>query len=543
MKSLGKVVLPLGIVVFGFFLVIGMSMSKKAPLRIAQEDVVNFVETVTLMPEEVQLEVLGKGTVRASQEAIITSTVSGLVVYVAPDFRLGEFISGPEQGEKAVLVRLDAKPLLAQKTRVEADLQIARSRITELDRNREYLQGQQEVCKRQLELAQKEYNRLQTLGSKNATAMNALETAEANLLNHKKSLMDVQIQIENLPVKIIQAKAEIEKATSDLAMVNRDIEHTEIKTPFASQVVYKSVEVGSYVQTGTVLGKLVGVDAYEIALSITPEDLNKLPSVPAGALPEFARDPEFLGNPKATVQWLSYGSRYTWQGEVIRLEPMDNKTRTFPLVVEIKNPWLYLAQKKGMPLMLGSFCEVRVEGEKLDWMQVPESALHEEDTVHLLRDGRLVIAPVHIVHRAQGKAVIQPGNASPDLAIIYGMQRETTKIKAKEGMAFLQKQLSPWKEKGLLEFVEFPRLLFSSFRITDNSKDKEAVLKELESFVNSLKIPEGLRLALLQRKGYFPCFGFGEKIITSKLRYPVPGMPLQSKGDVLKPSSHKEEGR
>lgn len=311
-------------------------------------------------------------------------------------------------------------------------------------------------------------------------------------------------------------------------MVKRDIEHTEIRTPFASQVVNKSVEVGSYLQAGTVLGRLVGVDAYEIALSLTPEDLNKLPSVPAGALPEFARDPEFLGSPKATIQWLSYANRYSWEGNVIRLEPMDAKTRTFPLVVEVKNPWQSLAQKKGMPLMLGSFCEVKVEGEKLDWMQIPETALHEEDTVHLLRDGKLFIASVDVVHRHQGKVVIQPASTVPDLAIIYGTSRELSDDQAKEARVVAKKQFESWKEGGNLEFVEFPRILFCSFRVKENEKEAQSLLQGMETFVRSLKVPKGLRLAVVQRKGFFPCFGFGEKLITSKLRYPVPGMPLQT---------------
>ena len=537
-------VLPLVLVLFGIGLLLVMAGSQQTPAQLPRQNEIHQVEVYQLQPQKMRIDVVATGTVCSRQKAIITAGVPGQVIYLAPAFEVGRFIPGPKKGKTALLVRLDPEPFQNELNRAVAELESTQAALDELNKNESYLKYQFELLRRQLALAERKYQRQKRLGASNVSAMQALETAEAELLAQKKILLEVQQQLRTLPIRVAQARASVKKTQAELAIAEKRLRQTEITAPFASQVVSRSVEIGQYVAVGTELGRLASVSSYEVIVNIDAEQLVKLPAIPASALPEFARVPEYIGSPAATVRWLAYQGQYTWEGVVTRLEPMDTKTRTFPVAVEVKNPWKPLAEKKGMPLMIGAFCRVRIKGEEIRWMQIPETALHAGDSIYLLEEGRLQIVNVNVVQRENGKVIITAKSSAPAISVIFQADKETTPQQVSEAAAGIKRQLAAFKEVTAVKYSGLVRTLCFALDLAASAAAEKDIEAQIAKKVQAITLPKTIQIAATKARGYFPRFGFGAKVVVSPLRYPVSGMPLQERqpdSTTAKTSAVKEQ--
>ncbi|MBL4849769.1 MAG: hypothetical protein JKY65_29930 [Planctomycetes bacterium] len=114
------------------------------------------------------------------------------------------------------------------------------------------------------------------------------------------------------------------------------------------------------------------------------------------------------------MTWLAHPET-PWLGHVARIEPVDTRTRTLPVIVEVERPWGRLALG-ATPLLPGAYCRVRLAGKTTRAWVVPEHALREGDQLYVLRKGRLAIVNVSVDHLLAGEAVVsakpplQPGD-------------------------------------------------------------------------------------------------------------------------------------
>lgn len=199
-----------------------------------------------------------------------------------------------------------------------------------------------------------------------------------------------------------EARTAVVAAKARLAKAQRDLASTELVAPFNAVIDEQLVEPGQFVSTGTRLGRILGSDKAEIRLPIPPQDIG------------------FLRNAKAGDVTLSatIGTReLRWQGTLGRIEArVDEQTRVFPVNVEVESP--LDSERHGDPMPFGIFVRAEITGGELeDVVVLPQSALHGESDVFLLRDGKLKRATVEVARIAEGQALIVGGLENGDQVV------------------------------------------------------------------------------------------------------------------------------
>ncbi|MDC0357787.1 HlyD family efflux transporter periplasmic adaptor subunit, partial [Oligoflexia bacterium] len=166
-----------------------------------------------------------------------------------------------------------------------------------------------------------------------------------------------------------------------------------------------SVDIGQVVNPQTSIAKLIGTDRFWIQVSVPIEDLQWL------KLPEA----DGSGGSVATISRQAGKRRYN-QVEVKLIKligDIRSDTRTARLLFEVVDP---LGLKAGenqakLPLLIGSWVDITIEGVKLDDVVViPLSALREGERVWIMdKQGLLRIRAVDVMKNKPDDTVLLSG--------------------------------------------------------------------------------------------------------------------------------------
>jgi RND family efflux transporter MFP subunit len=218
-----------------------------------------------------------------------------------------------------------------------------------------------------------------------AEAKQALATAEISLAD-AKALRQAARQDE--------AKASVAAAKARIARAQRDLDSTRISVPFNVVIDERRVELGQYVNAGTVPGTRSGRGQ-------------------GGDTAAHSAAGHRLCQPRCGTRVTLYAdlgsTERSWPATLTRIEArIDELTRVYPVVVEIESP--LDADRYGTPLPFGAFVRAEITGYELaDAILVPQSALHGDNDVFLLVDGALVRRKVKVSRISSGNALIVGG--------------------------------------------------------------------------------------------------------------------------------------
>ncbi len=247
---------------------------------------------------EVVSEVMGTGTLEAHVEATISPKIPGLITKVLVD-------QGDQVKAGQVLVRLDDSDLRRE---VEISQSGAAAATAGLDR----LRADRARAKAVLEQAQRDYNRLKDLMSRESAARvefdkatEALGIAEADLARTEAAIIEGQKQL-------LAAEQTLEYRQARLA-------DTVIKAPFDGLIVRRDRDPGDVVVPGSsVLGVISTAEIWVSAWVDETEMTRLKPGLPARVV--FRSEP----------------SRF-YKGEVARLgRETDRETREFIVDVLVR---------------------------------------------------------------------------------------------------------------------------------------------------------------------------------------------------------------
>jgi len=399
--------LPVGILIMGIFLFMGLISQKKAPQQKAVVENIPQVEVVKLQPKEISLDIEGYGTVRSQREVVLMPEISGQVIRMASAFKKGGFVKKNE-----VLIEIDQEEYQINIQSAQANVDMARADIEQLQKNLFFLERRLKLLRERVNLSKRDYARLQKSGARGAISVQKMEQAKAALLQEQQNLLSTEESLATLPSKIKKTQATLANHKAALKKAKYNLQRTHIKAPFSAQVIDQKVEMGQSVSPGTELGRLAYDKVYEIPVMIDAREMYKIEKAPSEAVPEqFRNNKNIVGTSNATVYWNPWKElTLTWQGQLARIEPIDQKTRTIPLIVEIKNPWDSLQKDKSWtPLFTGIYCKVVIAGQTVKKLwEIPEYALRKDETVYLLREDRLAIEKVAVLNRIGDKVVIVP---------------------------------------------------------------------------------------------------------------------------------------
>ncbi|MCH2140323.1 MAG: HlyD family efflux transporter periplasmic adaptor subunit, partial [Phycisphaerales bacterium] len=210
---------------------------------------------------------------------------------------------------------------------------------------------------------------------------------------------------------LASAESRVEQALLSLA-------RTQITVPFNAMVRTESAEVGQIVSSATTLGTLVGTDEYWVEIGVPLDDVASLD----------------MGGTQSRSATLSLstggGDRIAYEGQVAGLTgSVDSVGRLARLLVKVPDP-LEQSAKRPVPLLLGSYVEVTLEGPEMRGVRrLPRAVVREGNQVWIVGlDSRLAYRPIEIVggdadsvlvrlQLADGEAIVE----SPVAAAAPGM--------------------------------------------------------------------------------------------------------------------------
>ncbi|MBW2459255.1 MAG: HlyD family efflux transporter periplasmic adaptor subunit [Deltaproteobacteria bacterium] len=214
------------------------------------------------------------------------------------------------------------------------------------------------------------------------------------------------------------AEVAVGAARSNIARAKLQLSKTGLIAPFNAFVQRENVDVGQLVGPASQLAVLVGTDAFWVQVSLPMDKLDYV------AMPQGKEK----GSPAKV--WVETGrGRIEREGYVVRLlGDLDPVGRMARLLVEIDDPFQLREQGDGqeepaaelsgaaegqavkskLPLLLGSFVRVVIQGVELEQVaEIPRVALQPSNEVFLLSDkGTLEIKKVQVVWGAEDTILV-----------------------------------------------------------------------------------------------------------------------------------------
>ena len=318
-----------------------------------------IVQTIPLVPHTRSVSVSAQGSVVPSRIVTMKPQVSGQVIQQNESMTIGGYVKAGEE-----LIRIDPK-----------DYELA---LSETRSNFETARFEREVESGRQVIAQREWNELQ---------------ADLDMEDVNRSLVLREPHLR-------RAQALMEKANNDIETAELQLSRTVITAPFNAMVVKESVEIGQLLNPGSEICDLVGTDEFWIEATIPFSEL------------KWVRRPKD-GQPGARARVLldtGEGEVEQWEGEVKRLlSDLDPLGRMARIIISVKDPLgLYGHSESNLPLLLGSYVEVKIDaGELEDTITIPREALREGNKIWVVgEDKRLKIVDAEVLWPEQDTLLI-----------------------------------------------------------------------------------------------------------------------------------------
>lgn len=361
-----------------------------------------LVDVVEVERGDYRPRIIAMGTVEPSRDIVLSPRVEGMITTVHAPFQPGAFV--PE-GE--VLLEIDPADYANSLRQRESDLKRAQAALT-------------------LELGRRQ------------AAAQGFELLEREVAEKDRSLVLREPQLET-------ARADVEAAEAMVGQARLDLERTRIRAPFDAHVLDREANTGSQVSPGDSLGRLVGVEEYWIEAT-----------VPLAQIPwlEFA-DEDGEGTKVSIRNRSAWSPGEKRAGRLLTLVgALDERTRLARVIVSVSDPLGVLDPGAEKPrLIVGTFVETEMAARMLEnVVRLDRAHLHQDDTVRLMRDGKLAIRTVGVAFRDAEHAYIRDGLETGDLVVTTklstvvegaGLRRTSAEKEAKPDFEEGDREASP----------------------------------------------------------------------------------------------------
>ncbi len=357
MKKYGKMVYPIGVLLFGFLGALVLIKTRPAVVSKQPDVPPPLVRSMLLKTQDLRLKVRTQGTVKPRTQTTLISQVSGQVIAVSSAFASGGFFAGGD-----TLVTIDPSDYELALARARA--QVAQARVR--------LAREQEEA----ELAREEWKRVG-------------KGKPSDLVLRKPQLAE--------------ARAAIQAAEASEEQARLNLDRTRIRAPYAGRILSKAVDVGQFANPGTPLTRIYAVDYAEIRLPVSHDQLAFM-----DLAFDFRDEIAPVHRPEVLLEAAFAGETHTWQGEIVRMEgEIDPRSRMVNLVARVKAPYDRGSNIKRPPLYVGLFVDAEILGRIVtNVVVVPRSALRGQDQVLVIdEDTRLRFRNVNKL-RTQGKEIV-----------------------------------------------------------------------------------------------------------------------------------------
>ncbi len=368
------IVIVLAVLAAGIGGAVYMVMTRAKPAMTPPEPKPTLVRAVTVHRTDEQVTVPAMGIVGAAQSVVVQPQVSGRIVEQSPQLRRGgRFRTGD------VMLRIDPRDYELAIDQQQAAVERARYELA-VER------GRQTIARREWELLEAE---------------GAAGVADRELA----------LRIPHLR----NAEASLRAAESALARAELDLERTTITAPFNAFVKDEIVDLGQLISPQTPVATLIGTDQFWVDVAVPVDRLGWIP-IPTTQGP---------GGSPAVIEH-STGARgaIKRRGHVLCLcGDVDPVGRMARLLVAVDDPFDLSGGNGGLPLLLGAYVRVGIEGSTLEGVYVvPRTAMHDGDRVWVMDEAdRLAVRPVTVAWRREDDVLISGGLEDGDRVVMTNL--------------------------------------------------------------------------------------------------------------------------
>jgi multidrug efflux pump subunit AcrA (membrane-fusion protein) len=384
------------------------------PTRRTVVNPVSLVETIKAHKTSQNMIIRAYGTVRSGENLSLTAEVRGRIVEMSPDFEEG--ICFPKG---AFLMRIDPSSYSLKVDRLRTEIKRLDAEVVRISQERKNLQASLIIVEEDLGLVKAEYERNLALAKRKVVSQNLLDQTQQRWLTSRQKAQEIENSLALIKPRINLLKAQRQSVLVQMKEAQLDLERTEIRAPFECRMAKKLVETGQYVTAGMKLAHLYNVGIMEVEVHIPPQDIVWLHFNSGGSV-------NLKGDPpaRARVTFNAGGQKIHWQGFVSRTKGQ------MPVIIEVKDGH----PGTGHPLMPGMFVTVEIVGKRVDDLYLlPREAVHEDNSVYVVDDGKVHIKSVKIFRRVDNELYVKEGIEEGDQIITRfpGVATEGMKVRIK----------------------------------------------------------------------------------------------------------------
>lgn len=282
-----KVIYPVIVILVIIAIVVSVKILKKSPAASGGQE----RAAIPVLTETVQMGDLSSintltGLISANIQTSIGTKVSGRVAEV--DVDMGQKVS---KGQ--ILAKIDSIDLEKQLDQTEAQIQVD--------------QAQVDIAQNNSAQSTDALNHDTVLYNSNAISKDTLNQAQTKMENDKDSLL--------------AAQGTLGKDTASAAIIQQQINETDIVSPIDGAIATRNIEVGMQVSSATTLFSIAQLNPLKVTINVSDQ---LIASISNGAgvnitVPEIASS--------------------TFQGTVDKISPvLDASTHSYPVEIIINNP-------------------------------------------------------------------------------------------------------------------------------------------------------------------------------------------------------------
>ena len=387
-----------------------LTKMKKQPVEAVIEEQPLRVETLTVKPEDVEVQITGFGQVKVLKKVAISAEVSGRIVYTHPRLEQGEIIE-----KNDTIFKIDSGDYLAILANANADVKRVKIQIQLSKKQLELDSKRLKIIERNKDLARADYERQRNLFNKQKIgSLSDVEKIEQGY----NTVFDQAAQLAKIialyPLQIQEVENSLTAAKSRLTSAERNLARCDVKAPFTGRLAEVSIETGQYVTPGQPVLTLADDSALEIPVPIDAVEARKWLRFRPGKTDSWLQDVEPV---ECEIRWTGDNSN-VWNGHLHRVIKFDTTTRTVTMAVRINTYQIDIFKEHRLPLIEGMFCKVSIPGRILtDVYRLPIWAVSYKNTVFMVNNGRLHTTRVEVEHSQNDEIFVSKGLKEGDQVI------------------------------------------------------------------------------------------------------------------------------
>lgn len=364
MTNKKRIILPVIILALGILAMFAFSNMKKPPEEKEKIDNTPIVAVESISVTPMSMEVTSYGIVKPKYETTLVAQVNGEIIELSSVFERGGFV---KKGQ--LLAKIDPNDYQAALIEAQASMANARAAL------------EQEVAHGKV--AKKEWDQI-------------TDTSPTELSLRKPQLAKELARVKSAQAAVLRAE--------------RNLQRTEIRSPYDAMIESRDVGLGAFVTPGKQIGRLLGTSIAEVRLPVADNQVQFLINNGKNAKVKIVSDYS--------------GQEVEWEAKIIRDEGViDSKSRMGYLVAQVENPY-NLNNKKNhkSPLRFGAYVNAKIIGLRIDSAAVIPRHLVSDGKVAILdEDLKLHLADIDIIREQGANVIVANGLVDGDQLIISSL--------------------------------------------------------------------------------------------------------------------------